>query len=84
VGPGEDAPGLVQPRQQRRGAASTRSARQALAGGDFASPFNQMLDPEQLALDRTRDQLLSGVGAAEAETSEDLSRAERSDGADLR
>jgi hypothetical protein len=43
-----------------------------------------MLDTEQLALDRARNQFLSSVGAAGAQTLKDLPRAERSDGADPR
>ena len=80
---GQDAAGLVQPGEQRRRAAGPAAAGQALATGDLAGPFDQMLEAEQVALNGTRDEFLSGIDAAGAETSEDLARTERSDGADL-
>ncbi|MEZ0336229.1 MAG: hypothetical protein ACAI18_19730 [Gemmatimonadales bacterium] len=80
----QDAAGLVQASQQRRRAPGPPAPRQALAGGDLAGPLDEVLDSEQLTLNGPRDELLPGVGAAGAETLEDLAGAERSDGADLR
>jgi mannose-6-phosphate isomerase-like protein (cupin superfamily) len=65
VGVIEDQPGAVESGEQRRtAAAAVVAAAEPLAGGDLPCPIDQVFDAEELAADRTREQLLAGFAAS--------------------
>jgi hypothetical protein len=78
----EDAPGAVQAVEERRPAAGALSPVQPLARREGVGPLAQMLGAEQLATDRTGEQILASVGPAWDEAGSEPGRLERSDGED--
>ena len=83
VGIVQDAPGVIEPAEQRRTAAPRSGPGEALAGGDGASAIAEVLDPEQLAADRTRQQLLAGLAAVLKESGKESAWRCRRDGGNL-
>jgi len=75
VGVLQDFAGLFQPNQERGALSFAASGREPLLDGQAMRPFRQVLRPEQLAADRSGEDILAGIGAEKG--SQDGKRATR-------
>jgi hypothetical protein len=83
VGIVQNAPGVVEPGEQRPAAAPRPDAGEALAGGDGAGAIGEVLRPEQFAADRTGQELLAGLAAVLKESGKESAWRCRRDGGNL-
>jgi hypothetical protein len=68
----QDLAGLIEPRQQPGPTGGRATSRyDLLSGRDCLSPFREMLGAQQLAADRTGEQLIGSAGAAGAESGQE-------------
>jgi hypothetical protein len=67
----QDLAGLIEPRQQPGPTGRATSFYDLLSGRDRLGPFREMLGTQQLAADRTGEQLIGSAGAAGAESGQE-------------
>ncbi len=76
----QDPAGAVETSEQRRAPPALDRGGQALPRGDRPGAFGEAFGAEQLAADRSSQQVFAGVCAACEETAEPAGRSERIDG----